>query len=195
MKVFIIDNHDSFTYNLVQLVEQTGLCEVDIVKNNITEYDCSGFDKILFSPGPGIPSEEKGLMKSLIAKYSRTKGILGICLGHQAIAEFFGAKLTVLTSPFHGIKEKINIKETSDYLFAGLPETINAGLYHSWSVGYENFPECLDITAISESGIIMAISHKTFDVRGLQFHPESIMTESGKDIITNWLKNGTSETN
>ncbi|MFA4852849.1 MAG: aminodeoxychorismate/anthranilate synthase component II [Bacteroidales bacterium] len=189
MKVLIIDNHDSFTYNLVQLVEQSGLCEVDIVKNNITEYDYSGFDKILFSPGPGIPSEEKGLMKSLIAKYSGTKSILGICLGHQAIAEFYGGKIVNLNQPFHGIKEKIRITESTEYLFSGLPNIINGGLYHSWSVGYENFPECLNITAISESGIIMAVSHKTSDIKGLQFHPESIMTESGKDIITNWLKN------
>ena len=188
MKVLIIDNHDSFTYNLVQLVEQSGLCETVIVKNNITAYDCSGFDKILFSPGPGIPSEEKGLMKSLIAKYSGTKSILGICLGHQAIAEFFGAKLSLI-NPFHGICEKINITDSQEYLFSGLPKTIKAGLYHSWSVDSENFPECFDITAISENGIVMAISHKTLDVKGLQFHPESIMTEYGKDIIINWLRN------
>lgn len=193
MKVLIIDNHDSFTYNLVQLVEQTGLCEVDVVKNNPAcagqNYDCSGFDKILFSPGPGIPSEEKGLMKSLITKYSGTKSILGICLGHQAIAEFYGGKIINFNQPFHGIMEKIRITESLDYLFHGMQKTINGGLYHSWGVCNENFPECLNITAVSESGIIMAISHKKFDIKGLQFHPESIMTESGKDIITNWLKN------
>jgi len=189
MKVLIVDNHDSFTYNLVQLVEQSGLCDVVVTKNDRADYDADEFDKILFSPGPGIPSEETGLMKTLIAKYSGTKSILGICLGHQAIAEFFGAKLTSLTSPFHGISEKISITDSSDYLFSGLPKTINAGLYHSWGISPENFPECLDMTAISENGIIMALSHKTLDVKGLQFHPESIMTEYGGGIIENWLKN------
>ena len=188
MNVLIVDNYDSFTYNLVHLVEQTGLCNVNVIKNNIPDYDSSGFDKILFSPGPGIPSEEAGLMKSLIQKYSDKKSILGICLGYQAIAEFYGATIVNLNRPFHGIREKIKITELSEYLFSGLPEVIDGGLYHSWSLSRENFPESLKITAVSENGIIMAISHKTYDVKGLQFHPESIMTETGKEIITNWLK-------
>jgi anthranilate synthase component 2 len=187
MKALIVDNHDSFTYNLAQLLEQAG-CIATIIKNDGQEVDATGFDKIIFSPGPGIPSKEAGLMKSLLYKYSATKSILGICLGHQAIAEFYGGKLKNLDKVFHGIKAKINIIEHTDYLFNGMPDTLNGGLYHSWGVSSEGLPDCLKITAISNEGIIMGISHITHNVKGLQFHPESIMTEHGAAIIKNWLQ-------
>ena len=188
MKVLIVDNHDSFTYNLAQLLEQSGCNEITIIKNNSEDFDAAAFDKIIFSPGPGIPSEEAGLMKSLLKKYSTSKSILGICLGHQAIAEYYGAKLIHLNKVYHGIKVNINIIENPDYLFNGLPETISGGLYHSWGVSTEGLPDCLKITAFSEEGIIMGISHKMYDVKGLQFHPESIMTEHGAAIMKNWLQ-------
>ncbi len=188
MKVLIVDNHDSFTFNLAQLIEQSGFCEISVIKNDRNDYDASAFDKIIFSPGPGVPSEEAGLMKDLLEKYSGSKSILGICLGHQAIAEYFGAKLINMNQVFHGIKKKINITDKNENLFAGLSEKISGGLYHSWGVSTENFPECLKITAVSEDGIIMAFAHKNKDVKGLQFHPESIMTEYGHTIIRNWLK-------
>ena len=187
MKVLIVDNHDSFTYNLAQLLEQSGCRETIIIKNDSEDFDAASFDKIIFSPGPGIPSEESGLMKTLLKKYSASKSILGICLGHQAIAEYYGAKLINLSKVFHGIKAKINIIENSDYLFKGLPKTISGGLYHSWGVSTEGLPECFRITAISDEGIIMGLSHNIYDIKGLQFHPESIITENGATIIKNWL--------
>jgi len=189
MKILIVDNYDSFTYNLAQLVEQSGSNEIAIIKNDSSDFDAAMFDKIIFSPGPGIPSEESGLMKTILKKHSTTKRILGICLGHQAIAEYYGAKLINLSHVFHGIKEKIKINDYAN-LFKGLPETINGGLYHSWGVSKENFPECLKITALSQEGIIMGVSHKKYDINGLQFHPESIMTEYGAAIIRNWLSAG-----
>jgi anthranilate synthase component 2 len=182
MRVLIVDNHDSFTYNLVQLIEQAGCRDFTIIKNDRADFDASVFDKIIFSPGPGIPSKEAGLMKFIIKKYSATKSILGICLGHQAIAEFYGAKLINLSKVYHGIKSDIKIIKPSEYLFIGLPQNINGGLYC-------DFPECLEITAISEDGIIMGLSHKSYDIKGLQFHPESIMTNFGAKIISNWLLN------
>jgi anthranilate synthase component 2 len=187
MKVLLIDNYDSFTYNLVQLLEQSGCDEVTTVMNNRVYIDASGFDKIIFSPGPGIPSEEAGLMRYLLKNYAPAKSILGICLGHQCIAEFYGGGLMNMDKALHGIKAEVNIIPDSDHLFAGLPGTINGGLYHSWKVNRESFPDCLTITAISGDGIIMGLSHKNYDVKGLQFHPESVMTDYGKAIISNWL--------
>ena len=187
MKVLIIDNHDSFTYNLSQLVEKAGCSDITIIKNDRADLDADVFDKIIFSPGPGIPAEEAGLMKYIIKKYSATKSILGICLGHQAIAEFYGASLINLSKVYHGIKVKIEITDLYENIFSGLPENINGGLYHSWGVSEKDFPECLKITAISKDGIIMGLSHKTYDIKGLQFHPESIMTDYGERIIHNWL--------
>jgi anthranilate synthase component 2 len=188
MKVLIVDNYDSFTYNLVQLLEQAGCAEATTVKNNCKDIDASDFDKIIFSPGPGIPSEEAGLMRSILNKYAASKSILGICLGHQSIAEYYGANLMNMDKVLHGIKAKVNIIPNSDPIFAGLPETIYGGLYHSWKVSNDGFPDCLKITAISAEGIIMGISHKKYNVKGLQFHPESIMTEHGAAIIKNWLQ-------
>jgi anthranilate synthase component 2 len=189
MKVLIVDNFDSFTYNLAQLVEQSSCQRPLIIKNDRIDHDVSGFDKIIFSPGPGIPTEEAGLMKKIISDYSKTKSILGICLGHQAIAEYYGAKLINLDKAYHGIKANIKIIEPSEPLYQKFPEKIHGGLYHSWGVSGHDFPECLKITAISEDGIIMGFSHKIYDIKGLQFHPESIMTYHGEMIIRNWMAN------
>jgi anthranilate synthase component II len=187
MRTLIADNHDSFTYNLVQLVERAGCRELTIVENERAVGDVGEFDKVIFSPGPGVPAEEAGVMKSIIAKYAKNRSILGICLGHQAIAEFFGATLVHLDKVQHGIQAAVTIADPSDYLFGGLPGTINGGLYHSWGVSGVCFPACLKVTAISADGIVMGLSHRDFDVKGLQFHPESIMTEYGAAIIRNWL--------
>lgn len=188
MKVLLVDNYDSFTFNLAQLLQSTELCEVKVVKNDNNCIDCTEFDKILFSPGPGIPRQEEGLMKYILQNYQENKSILGICLGHQAIAEYFGAELINLDNVFHGIKEKIKITDNADYIFSGIPGVFEAGLYHSWCISEENFPDCLKISAVSEKGIVMAFSHTSHDIKGFQFHPESIMTEAGQKIITNWLR-------
>ena len=187
MKVLIVDNFDSFTYNLFRLVEMAGTNTVKVVRNNKIEIKANDFDKIIFSPGPGVPSDEIGMMKFMIEKFQDTKSIMGVCLGHQFIGQYFGAELINLKTPFHGIKEKIFINRKESKLFSGLPETIYVGLYHSWTVLNENLPECLEMTALSEKNICMAITHKRFDVKGLQFHPESIMTEFGLKIFKNWL--------
>lgn len=160
-----------------------------VVRRNdeIDLEELKDFNKILFSPGPGIPSEA-GKMNEIIRRFYKTKSILGICLGHQAIAEVFGGRIYNLPKPLHGIKEKILIERTDEYLFNGLPQEIEGGLYHSWAVDESTLPEEIRITARSKSGIIMGISHKKFDVKGLQFHPESVMTPFGEKIIENWLK-------
>ena len=187
MKVLIIDNYDSFTYNLVQLLEQTGLCEYQVFKNAEIIIDkVNEFDKILLSPGPGLPADA-GKMNEIIRTFYKTKSILGICLGHQAIAEVFGGKLENLSKPLHGIKEEIIIDST-DYLFEGIPRMIYGGLYHSWAVEKDTLPSSLKIIAENKSGIVLGISHHEFDVKGLQFHPESVMTEYGAAIIKNWLR-------
>lgn len=187
MKVLVIDNYDSFTYNLVQLLEQTGLCDYQVFKNDeITIDQVNAFDKILFSPGPGLPADA-GKMNVIIQTFSKTKSILGICLGHQSIGEIFGGKLINLSKPLHGIKEEIII-DLSDYLFKGIPHMIYGGLYHSWAVDEKSLPSCLKIIARNKEGLIMGISHSEFDVKGLQFHPESVMTEYGAAIMKNWLR-------
>ncbi|HQI45250.1 MAG TPA: aminodeoxychorismate/anthranilate synthase component II [Bacteroidales bacterium] len=187
MKVLIIDNFDSFTHNLAQLIEKTVGTNYCIIKNDSKKIDVHEFHKIIFSPGPGIPKEEAGLMQYILSNYQKTKSILGICLGHQAIAEFYGAKLINLTKVYHGIQSNINVIDPADSLFKNLPISIKGGLYHSWGVSNSNFPECLKITTISADGIIMGVSHKIYDIKGLQFHPESIMTDYGEMIIRNWL--------
>ncbi len=185
-KLLILDNYDSFTFNLAQLVEQAGLCDFEIVKNDaISLEQVSPFDKILLSPGPGLP-EQAGIMTALIEQYASTKSILGICLGHQAIATVFGGKLFNLATPYHGIQQ-FAIHRSNDPIFEGIPQRFQVGLYHSWAVLFdENYPD-LEITATSENGIVMAIRHRNFDVMGVQFHPESIMTPFGKHLINNWL--------
>jgi anthranilate synthase component 2 len=187
-KLLILDNYDSFTYNLVQLVEQHGGWDFHIQKNDGISLDAiEDYDKILLSPGPGLPSDA-GIMPKLIEKYVSSKSILGICLGHHAIAEAFGGSLYQFLQPVHGVQRKTSILY-DDIIFKNIPRTIEVGLYHSWAVQRESLPKELLITAISEKGVIMAMRHKKYDVSSLQFHPESIMTAYGRQMIWNWLEN------
>ncbi len=184
MKVFIIDNYDSFTYNLDHLVKEMG-AETTVFRNDrfhMEELETA--DKLLLSPGPGIP-QEAGLLLDVVKTYAKRKPILGICLGEQAIGEFFGASLTNLREVYHGIQTPVHITVKDDYLFHGLPDDIPVGRYHSWVV--EELPKCLEATAISAEGHIMALRHRTLDIRGIQFHPESILTPDGKQIMSNWI--------
>lgn len=186
MKIAIIDNYDSFVYNLSHLVKELG-AEVSVKRNDQFDLEeLDAFDKILLSPGPGIP-EEAGLLLEVIRTYAGKKPILGICLGEQAIGEVYGGKLTNLDEVFHGVQSSIRLTEP-DYLFEGLPPRIKVGRYHSWVVDRAGFPECLQITALSEEGYIMAFRHRTLDLRGVQFHPESVLTPDGKQILANWLR-------
>lgn len=186
MKTVIIDNYDSFTYNLAHLVKELGT-EVDVLRNDKFELEeLEKYDKIILSPGPGIP-EEAGLLLEVIRTYAGRKPILGVCLGEQAIGQAFGGKLTNLSEVFHGIQTNVKIKN-KDYIFSGLPTEIPVGRYHSWVVNTDGFPEELVITAISSEGQIMALKHREYDVHGIQFHPESVLTPDGKQIVGNWLK-------
>ena len=186
MKTVIIDNYDSFTYNLAHLVKELG-AEVDVLRNDKFELEeLEKYDKIILSPGPGIP-EEAGLLLEVIRTYAGRKPILGVCLGEQAIGQAFGGKLTNLSEVFHGIQTNVKIKN-KDYIFSGLPTEIPVGRYHSWVVDTEGFPEELVITAISSEGQIMALKHREYDVHGIQFNPESVLTPDGKQIVGNWLK-------
>ena len=186
MKTVIIDNYDSFTYNLAHLVKELG-AEVDVLRNDKFELEeLEKYDKIILSPGPGIP-EEAGLLLEVIRTYAGRKPILGVCLGEQAIGQAFGGKLTNLSEVFHGIQTNVKIKN-KDYIFSGLPTEIPVGRYHSWVVDTDGFPEELVITAISSEGQIMAQKHREYDVHGIQFHPESVLTPDGKQIVGNWLK-------
>jgi anthranilate synthase component 2 len=187
MKILVFDNYDSFTYNLVHLVEKITGEKVDVYRNDqIALADVAVYDKIILSPGPGIP-EEAGLLLPLIKEYAATKPILGVCLGHQAIAETFGGSLINLSTVFHGVATPIKINNLQAKILQGLPETIEVGRYHSWIVSDENFPEELEVTARDANGYIMGLQHKTFDVQGVQFHPESVLTPDGEHIIRNWL--------
>lgn len=185
MKIVIIDNYDSFTYNLAHLVKELG-AEVTVFRNDKFELArLENFDKILLSPGPGIPSEA-GLLLDVIRTYAGKKPILGICLGHQAIGESFGGKLKNLSEVFHGVAtEGTNLN--NDPIFSNVPERFVMGRYHSWVVDNDGFPECLEITATSDEGQIMALRHKEYDIHGIQFHPESVLTKEGRTIISNWL--------
>ena len=186
MKTVIIDNYDSFTYNLAHLVKELG-AEVDVLRNDKFELEeLEKYDKIILSPGPGIP-EEAGLLLEVIRTYAGRKPILGVCLGEQAIGQAFGGKLTNLSEVFHGIQTNVKIKN-KDYIFSGLPTEIPVGRYHSWVVDTDGFPEELGISAISSEGQIMALKHREYDVHGIQFHPESVLTPDGKQIVGNWLK-------
>ncbi|WP_367864874.1 aminodeoxychorismate/anthranilate synthase component II [Pedobacter sp. WC2423] len=187
-KILVIDNYDSFTYNLVHLINELGR-EAEVWRNDkFSLADVAQFDKILLSPGPGIPSEA-GLLLEVIRTYAAEKSILGICLGQQAIAEAFGGQLLNLGRPMHGIATPINVIDKEEFLFNDCPELINVGRYHSWVVSREGFPAELIITATDTSEEIMALRHQTYDVRGVQFHPESVLTEYGKEMMKNWLDN------
>ena len=186
MNILLIDNYDSFTYNLVQLAEQAG-AQITVVRNDRFHLpEVEKYDKLLLSPGPGIPSEA-GLLVETICTFAPTKPILGVCLGHQAIGEVFGAQLTNLTEVFHGVQTDINLV-ADDYLFEGLPRRLSVGRYHSWVVSRESLPDSLEVTAVSDEGQIMALRHRTLDVRGVQFHPESVLTPQGATIIRNFIK-------
>ncbi|WP_270089350.1 anthranilate synthase component II [Sphingobacterium sp. SYP-B4668] len=186
-KVLVIDNYDSFTYNLVHLLQECGQ-EYEVWRNDKFDLkDVDAFDKILLSPGPGIP-EEAGLLLDVIRTYSNTKNILGICLGQQAIAEVFGGKLFNMAKPLHGVATDILITDPEELLFKDFPNDSKIGRYHSWAVDKESLPSSLRITAVDENGIIMALSHKTLKIKGMQFHPESVLTDNGKTLINNWLK-------
>lgn len=186
MKLLIIDNYDSFTYNIVHAVKELGVNPTVLRNDKLTVDDVEKYDRVIISPGPGIPSEA-GIMPDVLRRYAGIKPILGICLGHQAIGERFGAKLRNLTEVYHGIKTPINIVK-DDYLFDGLNTRFDVGRYHSWVIDSVGFPEELEITALSDDNEIMAIRHKIHDIRGVQFHPESILTADGIKIIENWLR-------
>ncbi len=189
MRILVFDNYDSFTYNLVHLVEKITHIKVDVYRNDqIPMEKVNEYDKIILSPGPGIP-EEAGLLLPLIKKYAATKSILGVCLGHQAIGEAFDGKLINLSTVYHGVATPINIDHTKkSQLFEGLPDTLEVGRYHSWIIAEENFPAELEVTARDENNYIMALQHKQYDVQGVQFHPESVLTPDGEKILRNWLK-------
>ena len=186
MKIVIIDNYDSFTYNLSHLLKELG-AEIDVVRNDKFELmDLEQYDKIVLSPGPGIPSEA-GLLLDVIRKYAGRKPILGVCLGHQAIGEVFGASLENLKEVYHGVQTE-GTQLGNDYIFEGLPERVMMGRYHSWVVAKDSVPECLEVTAMSDDGEIMAMRHRQYDIHGIQFHPESVLTPEGKTIVGNFLK-------
>ena len=191
MNILLIDNYDSFTYNLFQYLEEEG-ANVTVWRNDRFRLeDVAQFDKIVLSPGPGIPSEA-GLLLKVISQYAATKPILGVCLGEQAIGEYFGGELYNLPKVFHGVQTPAHIT-APDYLFDGIGTDIEVGRYHSWVVKADNLPDCLEVTALSDEGQIMALKHKTYDVHGIQFHPESILTPCGRQIIANFVHHGSNE--
>lgn len=189
MKILVFDNYDSFTYNLVHIVEKILNKKVDVYRNDKIELEeVKKYDKIILSPGPGIPSES-GLLLPLIKEYAPLKPILGVCLGEQAIGEVFGATLENIDKVHHGVATECQLTDKQSYIFKDIPERFTVGRYHSWVVSKENFPEDeLEITAEDDAGLIMALQHKRYDVQGVQFHPESVLTPQGEIILRNWLK-------
>ena len=193
MKLLVVDNYDSFTYNLVHLVEKILGVKVTVFRNDQIDLDAvNEYDKIILSPGPGIPSEA-GLLLPLIKAYAPKKSILGVCLGHQAIGESFGGKLINLSTVYHGLATPIQLvptssKQEANDVFQGFENELIVGRYHSWVISDEGFPDELEITARDHNNYIMALRHKTYDVQGVQFHPESVLTPEGEKILRNWLK-------
>jgi anthranilate synthase component II len=186
--ILLLDNYDSFTWNLFHYLEQLTDEEIVVKRNDEISVDAAGdFSSFVLSPGPGLPNEA-GILKRLIRKYSETKPMLGICLGFQAIAEVYGGLIYNLPNPLHGVSRNVSVCDQSDKMFYGLPQQFSTGHYHSWAVSNQNLPEELTITARDQDGIIMALRHKTKPVHGLQFHPESVMSDFGLDMIGNWLK-------
>jgi len=184
-KVLVIDNYDSFTYNLVHYLEDLN-CEVTVYRNDkLALEDVAPFEKIVLSPGPGIP-DEAGLLKEIIKKYAPTKSILGVCLGQQAIGEVFGGTLVNLDEVYHGVATKVEISVDNETLFSGLDKNIEVGRYHSWVVN-ANLPESLEATSFDENGQVMSLRHRVYDVKGVQYHPESVLTPQGKKILENWI--------
>lgn len=187
MKILVIDNYDSFTYNLVHYLEDLN-CEVTVKRNDkLTLEEVDAFQKIVLSPGPGIP-DEAGLLKDIIKTYAPTKSILGVCLGQQAIGEVFGGTLVNLDEVFHGVSTHVNITVDDELLFKNMEKTIEVGRYHSWVVD-PNLPEQLEVTSLDSNGQVMSLRHKVYDVRGVQYHPESVLTPNGKQILENWINN------
>ena len=188
MKIFVLDNYDSFTYNLVEAVRIITGQSITVKRNDKFDPDeIENYDKVLRSPGPGIP-EEAGQMNEIIERYKATKSILGICLGMQGIGEVCGAKLRNLPEVYHGISTPVKITDRDEIIFKGMGEVVEVGRYHSWAIDPDSVPEDLKITAVDYNGIPMAISHKVYDLKGLQFHPESVMTKEGNTMLTNWLR-------
>jgi anthranilate synthase component 2 len=189
MKILVFDNYDSFTYNLVHAVKKLGFLDVEVHRNDKIGLDeIKRFDKIILSPGPGVPSKS-GILLDVIRTYAPSKPILGVCLGEQAIAEAFGGTLINLPEVHHGVTSEIEVIE-EDILFNNLPSKLIVGRYHSWAAERETLPSCLKITAVDEAGMIMALAHREFDVRGVQFHPESVLTPHGEEMLKNWLMGG-----
>jgi anthranilate synthase component II len=190
-RILVFDNYDSFTYNLVHLAEKILHRKVEVYRNDQLPLErVKDFDKIILSPGPGLPSEA-GLLLPLIREYAASKSILGVCLGHQAIGEAFGGRLVNLSTVYHGVATPIRVTEgqsSRSPLFNEMPDTFDAGRYHSWVVSDEGFPDVLEVTARDENGYIMGLHHRTFDVQGVQFHPESVLTPQGGRLLENWLK-------
>ncbi|MEZ5104685.1 MAG: aminodeoxychorismate/anthranilate synthase component II [Draconibacterium sp.] len=188
MKIVVIDNYDSFTYNLVHAIKKISGLPVDVFRNDeISLEDLEKYDKIVLSPGPGLP-EESGLLREIIKEFAPKKSMLGVCLGHQAIGEVFGGKLLNMKKVLHGIATPVELTETKSVLFEGLPKTFEVGRYHSWIVQKEDLPECFEVTSYDNDGFIMSMKHKEYDVEGVQFHPESVLTPLGEQILKNWLK-------
>ncbi|GAA0725672.1 aminodeoxychorismate/anthranilate synthase component II [Aquimarina litoralis] len=187
-KVLVIDNYDSFVYNLVHYLEDLG-CKVVVKRNDQLHIEeVAAFDKILLSPGPGIP-DEAGLLKDIIKTYADSKSIFGVCLGQQAIGEVFGGSLINLDDVYHGVATKVKLTVSDEVIFEGLNDSFDVGRYHSWVVSDEDLPSCLEATSFDENGQIMSIRHKELDVRGVQFHPESVLTPDGKKMLENWINN------
>lgn len=186
--ILLLDNYDSFTFNLFHYVEMLTEEHTDVFRNDeITVRDVNKYDKILLSPGPGLPADA-GVMNEIIRQYAPEKKILGICLGHQAVGEVFGAKLKNLSEVHHGVMRQVIVKDKKEKIFKGIPPVFDAGRYHSWVVDANTVPEELNITAVDNQNEVMALAHSKYDVRGIQFHPESIMTKFGKQLLENWLK-------
>ncbi|MFC0606020.1 anthranilate synthase component II [Winogradskyella pulchriflava] len=185
-KVLVIDNYDSFTYNLVHYLEDLD-CEVTVKRNDkLSLEEVDAFNKIVLSPGPGIP-EEAGLLKEIIETYASSKSILGVCLGLQAIGEVFGGKLDNLDNVYHGVATNVTLTVDDEILFKGLEKTFEVGRYHSWVVNKDDLPNSLEVTSFDENGQIMSLRHKEYDVKGVQYHPESVLTPNGKMILENWV--------
>lgn len=188
MKILVIDNYDSFTYNLVHVIKKISGLPVTVVRNDeFTLAEVDEYDKILLSPGPGIP-DEAGLLKPVIQEYASKKSILGVCLGHQAIAEVFGAKLHNMENVIHGMATPVNVVSRNGSLYNGVPDTFEAGRYHSWVVDSGNLPGCLEITGLDQQNRMMSMRHREYDVQGVQFHPESVLTPHGETMMRNWLE-------
>ncbi len=185
--VVVIDNYDSFTYNLVHALNQITGSRVDVFRNDkVGINDLESYSHIVLSPGPGIP-DEAGMLKDIIRRYAPSKRMLGVCLGHQAIAEVFGGSLINIPRVFHGVSTRIRVVDREDYLYRNIPVDFEGGRYHSWIVSEKDLPDSLQITAKAEDGEIMGLSHREFDVKGVQYHPESVLTREGMAILTNWI--------